>query len=288
MIGERDYMRNGGGGARSNLPWANWSAIRTLLTINVCIFLACSIDKNVGDKVVECMALSRDALSNYKFWCPFTYMFTHQTFMHIFGNLWSLWLFGGLIENVLGKPKTFMLYIFSGLIGAGTWLLANWWSSAPYVRCIGASGSVFGFMVAAAMAFPDVKLQLLFPPVSLKMRTFAILYCLYEIYAEYGMNQDNIAHLAHLGGALGGFIFMRALLGKSSRRNKLRFKFLNSILKRMQSASHAQKPSGDSPDELDSDEVDRVLDKLAATGRSSLTPEETALLEKASRWLRDR
>jgi len=282
MIGERDYMRSGSGG-RSNLPWSNWSAVKTLLIINLIVFLLCNFG-NMGRTLTYYLSLNRYAFNDYKFWGPFTYMFTHTTFWHVFGNLWSLWLFGGLIENSLGKTKTFQLYIFSGLIGAALWLLANW--NEYNAICIGASGSVFGFMVAAAMAFPDVKLQLIFPPVAMKMRTFAILYCLYEIYAEYAMH-DNIAHLAHLGGALGAVIFMRSLLKNSSKRNNLSFKWLKSIFRKKNSEPRPDGPSG-GLGELDSDEVDRVLDKLAATGRSSLTPEEAALLEEASRRLRDR
>lgn len=284
MIGERDYMRSGGGGSRGSFPWSNWSAVKTLLIINIIVFLLCNLGET-GKRLTVFLSLNRYALCNYKFWGPFTYMFTHATFWHIFGNMWSLWLFGGLIENTLGKTKTFQLYLFSGLIGAGLWMLANW--NEPIAICIGASGSVFGFMVAAAMAFPDVKLQLLFPPVSMKMRTFAICYCIYEIFAEWSIN-DNVAHLAHLGGALGAVIFMRSLLKSSSKRNNSSLKWLKNIFHKKNAAPSGNPSSGGGLGELDSDEVDRVLDKLATTGRSSLTPEETALLEEASRRLRDR
>ena len=284
MIGERDYMRNDGGGSRGNYPWSNWSAVKTLLIINIIVFFLCNLGET-GKRLTILLSLNRFAFYDFKFWGPITYMFTHATFWHFFGNMWSLWLFGGLIENTLGKARTFQLYIFSGLIGAGLWMLANW--TEPLAICIGASGSVFGFMVAAAMAFPNVKLQLIFPPVSMKMRTFAIFYCIYEIFAEMSIN-DNVAHLAHLGGALGAVIFMRALLKKSSKRNNSNLKWLKNIFHKKNSAPPSSGSSSGGLGELDSDEVDRVLDKLATTGRSSLTPEETALLEEASRRLRDR
>ena len=284
MIGERDYMRDGGRGSRDSMPWSNWSAVKTLLIINFVVFLLCNFG-NAGERLRNFLALNCYGVSQFQLWRPFTYMFTHMTTWHILGNMWSLWLFGKMLENTLGKSKLFQLYIFSGLIGAGTWLLANWWGQDAL--CIGASGSVFGIMVAAAMMFPTAELQLLFPPIAMKLRTFAILYCVYEIYAEAQIH-DNVAHLAHLGGALGAIIFMQKLMSQRTKRNNPSSIWLKNIFKKKNTSQQSSGSSGNGLGELDSDEVDRVLDKLATTGRSSLTPEETALLEEASRRLRDR
>lgn len=276
-------MRNGGNSGNRDWPWSHWSAVKTLLIINCLIYILCNMG-TVGEELCFFLSLNRMGIQHYQLWRPFTYMFTHMTFMHIFGNMWSLWIFGSLLEPALGKTRFYKLYLFSGLIGAATWLLANWWGE-PAI-CIGASGSVFGIMVATAMSFPHAKLQLIIPPISLKMRTFAILYCLYEIYAELSIN-DNVAHLAHLGGALGAIIFMRRLLKRSSFQNNPSCQWLKNIFRMKNEKKDNSSHSSNSLGELDSNEVDRVLDKLAATGRSSLTQEEKALLEEASRRLRD-
>ena len=289
MIDERDYMRRGQ--QRGRWPWDSWSAVKLLLIINVVVWVLCNLGEN-GERFCYFMSLSCDGVRSLQLWKPFTYMFTHVSAWHLFVNLWALWMFGKLVEMAIGKSRMIQLYLFSGLIGAVIWLLFNWHGS-PAV-CIGASGATFGIMVAAAMAFPTMRVQLIFPPISMKLRTLAIVYCAYEIFAEIG-TISNIAHLAHLGGALGAFIFMRRLFAAMPGKNPTA-EWLKGIFKRTVPRSRpstsgdasSQASTGNGLGDLDSDEVDRVLDKLAATGRSSLTPDEKALLEEASRRLRDR
>lgn len=291
MMNERDYWRRDSGSGDS-APWASWSAVKTLLISNIAVFFLC----NVNNGFVDFLALSWGGMEKLQVWKPFTYMFTHVDFMHIFGNMWSLWIFGGILEPVLGKRRMIQLYVFSGLIGAATWLLANWGAPAG---CIGASGSTFGIMCAAAMAYPDVKIQLLFPPVAMRLRTLAIVFGVYEIFLELGNSgYDNVAHLAHIGGMLGAFIYMRQL----SPRFRLFggnggfSRWFSSLFKRQNTGSGGTDGNANRQGmgkrssrlgNLRSEDVDRVLDKLATSGRSSLTPEEAAILEEASRRLKD-
>lgn len=264
-----------------------WSAVKTLLVINVAMFVLCNLGK-FGARVEGYSALSCEDIRHFELWRLFTYMFTHVDFWHIFGNMWSLLIFGGLVERAIGKQRMFGLYVFSGLIGAVTWLLSNWWLEIPSM-CIGASGATFGIMLAAALAFPDVKLQLLFPPVTLKMRTLIICLGVYEILMEFSID-SNVAHIAHLGGMLGGFLFMHQLC--PSRWPFSLVQWFKKLFRRQGGVrtfpgGTAQGSEGRKRPELDSAEVDRVLDKLSRTGRSSLTPEEMAILEEASRRLKD-
>lgn len=270
-MSERDYMRGGGyGGGR--YPWSDWSAVKTLVVANVAVFV---LQQLLGDEFSQFLALSAPGVWHLELWRPLTYMFAHAGLSHILFNMWSLWVFGGMVERVLGKARLVQLYVFSGLIGALWWLLANWGSPA---LCVGASGSVFGVMAAAAMAFPNARMQLLFPPVEMRLRTLALCLALLEVVSEMADKGSNVAHLAHIGGMVGAFIFMRRLVPG----------FGDGVLSRL--TRGWRRPRSTRKDSrlgrLDPREVDRVLDKLATSGRSSLTPEEQATLAEASRRLR--
>ena len=271
MMSERDYMRGGGyGGGR--YPWSDWSAVKTLVVVNVAVFV---LQQLLGNGFTQFLALSAPGVWHLELWRPLTYMFAHAGLSHILFNMWSLWVFGGMVERVLGKARLVQLYVFSGLIGALWWLLANWGSPA---LCVGASGSVFGVMAAAAMAFPNARMQLLFPPVEMRLRTLALCLALLEVVSEMADKGSNVAHLAHIGGMVGAFIFMRRLVPG----------FGDGVLSRL--TRGWRRPRSTKKDSrlgrLDPREVDRVLDKLATSGRSSLTPEEQATLAEASRRLR--
>ena len=138
-------------------------------------------------------------------WRWISYMFLHANVPHLVFNMWSFFIFAPMVESSLGSRKFLHLYLFSGIIGAGFWLVFN--LRTP-LGLVGASGALFGVMAAAARLFPDVEVSLLFPPLDLKIKTMVM--CLAVLSIVMVSNQSsNVAHLAHLGGLVGGFLFTR-------------------------------------------------------------------------------
>jgi hypothetical protein len=154
-----------------------------------------------------------------------------------------------------------------------------------YGGCVGASGALFGVMAAAAMAFPNAVISLLFPPISLRMKTFIWVYALLEVVMAFD-SHSNVAHLAHLGGMVGAFIYMRRL------RRGQQFSVLEWLKSRFSGFGRRSRRHG--PDmnfpKMDggptSEEVDRVLEKMSQEGYEKLTEAEKRTLEAASQRLR--
>jgi membrane associated rhomboid family serine protease len=257
----------------------------------------------------------------FQLWRLVTYQFAHGGFMHLLFNMYGLWLFGRGVEQLLGQRRFLQLYLFSGIVGAGLWLLANWWGGgmaviveesgamgryiyksleqldlvlkdhpdyrlvSVYGGCVGASGALFGVMAAAAMAFPNAVISLLFPPISLRMKTFIWVYALLEVVMAFD-SHSNVAHLAHLGGMVGAFIYMRRL------RRGQQFSVLEWLKSRFSGFGRRSRRHG--PDmnfpKMDggptSEEVDRVLEKMSQEGYEKLTEAEKRTLEAASQRLR--
>ncbi len=158
------------------------------------------------------LALSTYGLKQFKIWQLVTYMFLHANIMHILFNMYGLYLFGRYVLSSLGTRRFLTLYFLSGIVGAGLWLLFNWGSRSPV---LGASGAVFGVMMAAAMLYPNMRLILLFPPIPITLKTFVAIYAGIEIFSELTNTQGGVAHLAHLGGFLAAFVYIRYISGES-------------------------------------------------------------------------
>ncbi len=271
MLGERDYMRSG-----YERPF---SVIVPLIIVNTLVFLVCEYGRS-GDELLKWLMLHPLFVKMGQVWRLLTYTFLHGSFMHIFGNMWGLYLFGRPVEQLLGYKRFLVLYFMSGLIGALFWLLFNW---NVNTACIGASGCLFGVMVACAIAFPDAKIMLLFPPIPMKMRTFVIFYMLFELLLSFNAN-STVAHLAHLGGALGGILFMRRMAPNN------RFsQWLSGLFKRKPRPRTGSSytppdmaPYNEDDQVLDSDALKQVLSKIAKEGYDNLTYDELALLKRAS------
>lgn len=136
-------------------------------------------------------------------WQLVTYMFLHADLSHIFFNLFALWIFGQALENLWGT-KRFLIYYFLTGIGAGiVQLLISSGST------IGASGAVFGILLGFGMMFPDRKILLLFPPIPIKAKYFVGFYGALELFNGLARPGDGVAHFAHLGGLLVGFILIK-------------------------------------------------------------------------------
>ena len=146
----------------------------------------------------------------FQLWQLLSYSFLHGGLFHIFINMYVLWMFGTRIEMAWGS-KAFVIYYFVCVIGAGLVQLivtSTAASAGEIYPTVGASGGVFGLLLAFALAFPEERLMLLFPPVILKAKWLAVIYACIELIAGVTGTLEGIAHFAHLGGMLFGFLLL--------------------------------------------------------------------------------
>ncbi|HXL22367.1 MAG TPA: rhomboid family intramembrane serine protease [Candidatus Dormibacteraeota bacterium] len=158
------------------------------------------------------------AIQGLRVWQPFTYLFLHDAsnIFHILTNMFVLWMFGRELEIVWGRNR-FLRYYF--LTGVGAGLINLFVKAIPVlwgrplsdmdVPTIGASGAIFGVLLACAILFPDRQV-IMFPiPVKMRMRTFVIIMTVLEFLGTFGVGGDNISHLCHFGGMLVGYVYLR-------------------------------------------------------------------------------
>lgn len=145
-----------------------------------------------------------------------THMFMHGNFMHILFNMFGIFMFGTAVEYYLGPKKFLAFYLISGF-GAMLlhWLIMylqfQYGDVNPFlvnVPMMGASGALFGILVAFAMFFPNTPLMLIFLPIPIKAKYFVAIYAAMELFLGLGNFQSGVAHFAHLGGALAGFLLI--------------------------------------------------------------------------------
>lgn len=143
-------------------------------------------------------------------WQLVTYMFTHVDFWHILLNMWPLWMFGRTLEYELGSKRFLLYYMVCG-IGAGLIQLLVYHLAPPATisATLGASGAVFGILLAFGMLYPNHTIGLIFPPIVMKAKWFVVAYGVIELVAGISNRPlDNVAHFAHLGGMLFGFLLL--------------------------------------------------------------------------------
>ena len=144
----------------------------------------------------------------FQVWQPLTYGFLHGNLNHIFFNMFGLWMFGRDIERTLGARR-FAIYFLTCVIGAGFVQLIVAMVQGGYYPTVGASGGVFGLLLAYAMFFPDRTVMLLIPPIPMRAKYFVLFYGLLELYLGLSGNSPGVANFAHLGGMLFGFLLLR-------------------------------------------------------------------------------
>jgi membrane associated rhomboid family serine protease len=178
---------------------------RVILILNVVLFL---LDRLMGGVITYYLALYSFDMPNFEPYQIVTHMFLHANLGHIFFNMFGLFIFGRVLESVLGGRKFFILYFASGIGAAGLQLLIYSLQHAPAIM-IGASGAIFGVLAAFAMMFPNVELMIIFFPVPIKAKYLVPIYAVLELFFGIaGFKSDNIAHFAHVGGAIVGFILI--------------------------------------------------------------------------------
>ena len=140
-------------------------------------------------------------------WQLFTYGFLHGDLVHIAFNMFALWMFGRELELLMG-PKRFLTYYLTCMVGAGlVQLLVAKFQGGLYPT-IGASGGVFGILLAFGLAFPNRMIVLIFPPIPMRAKYFVLIYGLLELYLGVSGNAPGVANFAHLGGMLFGFLLL--------------------------------------------------------------------------------
>jgi membrane associated rhomboid family serine protease len=184
---------------------------RALLFANVGIFV---VQMLTGDRLVGPFALW--PLSNgpatvappFEIWQLVTYGFLHGGLDHLFFNMLALYMFGTEVERLLGS-RHFLTYYLVCVAGAAAAQLAVMAATAqPPVPTVGASGGVFGLLLAYGLAYPQRKLMLLFPPIPMPAWLFVTLYGLLELYLGVTGTQAGVAHFAHLGGMAAGYALL--------------------------------------------------------------------------------
>lgn len=223
------------------------------------------------------LALSLDGLKHGMIWQPFTYMFLHGSFAHIFFNMLTLYFLGPETERAMGSKHFLAMYLISGVLGGLGWI---WLSPQPHALCVGASGAIFGVLAAFATLYPRRQLTLLvffiFPVTMMAWQLVAGL-ALIEFMLAGGGRGSGIAHTAHLAGAFAGFLYIDQLFENNHLR-RLWARVRDYAAQR----PHTPRPPPPPPDQ---DEVDRILDKISAQGIQSLTKAERQTLHRASRTL---
>ncbi len=179
-------------------------AVKHLLIVNGLFFVGLGTP-GVGQFLFEYGALWPLGSGMFEPWQLVSYMFLHGGFGHIFMNLFALWMFGQAIENYWGT-KRFVWYYFLTGIGAAILHMFIGGGGAPTV---GASGAVYGILLAFGMMFPERPIMLLFPPIPIKAKYFVAIFGGIELMNGVVGTQTGVAHFAHLGGMIVGFVLIK-------------------------------------------------------------------------------
>ncbi len=255
------------------------SVTQLLVYLTVAVFIAQLLCNFARWPVLEeLFALSPRQLRRGFVWQPVTYMFLHAGLWHILFNLLLLWFFGREVEYFIGAKNFARLYFLGGLAGAALWLAFNFNTNE---LLMGASAAVLACVIAFATLFPEREITLLlffFIPVTLKAKYLALIAVALDLVPILSHEVTNVAHLAHLGGALLGYVYIKAL-GYGPPPRWLRW---------WQSAKEAlwprRRPRAERPlsrEEFIREQIDPILDKISREGMQSLTRRERKILESA-------
>lgn len=222
-------------------PFANITpVVKNLLIINILFFIGTySVGKFIPN-IIELLPAYYIGSPKFRLWEIITYMFMHGGFTHIFFNMFALFSFGPILEYAMGSKKFFNFYFLCGIGGVichmlvlayqvhaitGGFIIANPELDSTYNQygeqaqklfsayngqIVGASAAVFGLLVAFGMMYPNLELMIMFIPVPVKAKYIIPVYIVIELFLGYEQySWDNVAHFAHLGGALIGYIMVK-------------------------------------------------------------------------------
>lgn len=218
--------------------------VKNLLIINVIFFFATWLFQQQGIALDQYLAVFYFDSPNFKIWQPITYMFMHGNLTHIFFNMFALYSFGSILEAHWGGKRFINFYLITGL-GA---LALQWGVQAFEVyqitgssihdlatltvqnesdlstlqqiyfgKMVGASGAIFGLLVAFGMLYPNLEMYIMFIPVPIKAKYIVPVYIVLELVLGFSkIEGDSVAHFAHLGGALIGYILVKIWRNKTT------------------------------------------------------------------------
>ncbi len=291
MLESRDYMRETPLTPTRSLTVA-------LIIINAAVFLVQLLLERIQPRLAleSWLALNAAGLARGEVWRLVTFQFLHGGLLHLLLNSWALYVFGRSVEAALGGRRFLQLYLGSGVAGglvhaAGSALWPQLFGG-PHVLVVGASAGLYGVIAAFAVLFPHQPLTLLLffvLPVTLSARALLLASVALALIGLL-MPADNVAHGAHLGGMLAGYVFLR--WGERVRdrlqswrrhppRPRLRELARVGGGRSSWSSEREQWESELPPDEFIRREVDPILDKISAHGIQSLTERERRILEAA-------
>ena len=297
---------------------------KNLLIINLIAFFATFVLQLRGFDLANVGGLHFFMASDFHIYQLVTYLFLHANFMHILSNMFGLWMFGCVIENVWG-PKKFLFYYISCGIGAGLlqeiaqlgsfyMMISEQDPSVSFGEIfaigqqlshqlnawttIGASGAVYAVILAFGMTFPNERLFIIPFPFPIKAKWFVLFYVAIEFFSALGSSGDGVAHTAHLGGMLFGFLMIRywnrhPSSGFDRGRGQQFFENLKRNFEQRQKQRgnnmHAERGGSKEDDRefnarkhQNQEEIDAILDKIRKSGYDSLTKEEKKKLFDAS------
>jgi len=286
--------------------------IKFLLLTNILVFLAETLifstlvinGEPVGRYFTQYFALQHIQTGDFYPWQLLTYQFMHGGIGHLFWNMFALWMFGVELENVWGTRRFAIFYLLSGM-GAGIVQLAtSLLPEAQLVPTVGASGAIFGVLLAFGLTFPDRPIMMfpIFFPIPAKI--FVMIYGGIDLLQGILSPNSGVAHFAHLGGAFFGYMllkhgddlrifsFFESILSRFSGNEKRihRKKVQQNVYSLYEEHSISQESTGkgsgyciSNGDEIPQEEIDRILDKISTSGYKSLTDREKKILYEVSK-----
>ncbi len=202
----------------SNIPVVT----KNLLFINILMYIATVINEEF---MVSTFAMFYPASPFFRIWQPVTYMFMHGGFWHIFFNMYTLVMFGMAVERTIGTRNFLVFYFVTGLGAMALHTGVEYLQAAHYLAAdtpaaqvsysqllrtpmLGASGAIYGILVAFAMLYPEARMTLIFPPITLDAKWWVGIFIVIELVTGITGTGMGVAHFAHLGGALLGFLLI--------------------------------------------------------------------------------
>lgn len=210
------YYYDNGNNFISQIP----TVTKNLVAINILMFIATLINENF---MVANFAMFYPASPFFKPWQILTHMFMHGGFWHIFFNMYSLLMFGSILERSLGPKKFLIFYFVTGLGAAALHTGVEWMQARVFIAngavnayqallmtpTLGASGAIYGVLIGFAMLYPQAQLMLIFPPIPVKAKWLVVIFAVIELFSGINGIQESVAHFAHLGGMLFGWLLIR-------------------------------------------------------------------------------
>jgi len=255
-------------------PWT--PAVRALIIINAVIFLIQMALAGTLSPTLLGLQVP-EVFTRLRLWEPFTYLFLHSGFWHLTFNMFALWMFGTEVELSLGTLRFTLYYLFTG-IGAGWCVAGIGWLAGEHSVTVGASGAIFGILMAYGILFAERTITLLLffiLPIQMKAKTMVLCFGIFEFLAGVGNTAGQVSHLAHLSGLLLGYLFFLFGWPHLAKRfnvwEEIRLWWLGRRVRKI-------KPQDD-PEIY----VDHILEKISKEGIGSLTSREREILAEAAR-----